>query len=137
MTVGTVALALATYCIIAGADDVVEGRRFEDAIARCGMPIEDHHAGTDTRWIYVKDFGFYDIPFRCMIPFDLNNFLVAGRCLSATHDAHASARSAGPAMAMGQAVGLAAAMAVAENKSEREISVHDLQERLRQWGAPL
>jgi len=118
-------------------EDVLEGKRFEDAIARCGMPIEDHHAGADTRWIYVKDFGYYEIPYRCLIPKDLDNILVAGRCLSATHDAHASARSAGPAMAMGQTAGLAAAMAVAEAKSGREIIIHDLQEKLRQSGAPI
>jgi hypothetical protein len=115
-------------------EDVLEARRFEDAIARCGMPIEDHHAASDTRWVYVKDFGYYDIPYRCLIPRGLNNVLVAGRCLSATHDAHASARSAGPAMAMGQAAGIAAAMAVAQNKTIRDIDVAELQSALREIG---
>jgi glycine/D-amino acid oxidase-like deaminating enzyme len=118
-------------------EDVLEGKRFDDAIARCGMPIEDHHAGSDTRWIYVKDFGYYDIPYRCLIPGGLDNLLVAGRCLSASHDAHASARAAGPAMAMGQASGIAAAQAVAQNKPAREIDVTVLQSLLRQAGAPL
>ena len=116
-------------------EDVLEARRFEDAIARCGMPIEDHHAASDTRWVYEKDFGYYDITYRCLIPRGLNNVLVAGRCLSATHDAHASARSAGPAMAMGQAAGMAAALAVAQSKTARDVDVAQLQTALREIGA--
>jgi ribulose 1,5-bisphosphate synthetase/thiazole synthase len=118
-------------------EDVLKGKRFEDAITRCGMPIEDHHAGSDTRWVYVEDYGFYDIPFRCLIPRGLDNVLAAGRCLSATHDAHASARSSAPAMGMGQAAGLAAAMAFEENKFIHDTDVSALQQRLREWGAPL
>jgi hypothetical protein len=115
-------------------DDVLQGRSFDDVIARCGMPIEDHHAGSDTRWIYVKDFGFYDIPYRCLIPQGLDNVLVAGRCLSASHDAHASARSAGTAMAMGQAVGLAAVRAVQQSKGSRQVEIQSLQQELRTMG---
>jgi len=118
-------------------EDVLKGKRFGDAVARCGMPVEDHHAGSDTRWIYVEDYGFYDIPYRCLIPRGLDNVLIAGRCLSATHDAHASARSSAPAMGMGQAAGLATAMALKENKSVRDIDVSALQQRLRELGAPL
>lgn len=118
-------------------EDVIEGRRFPDAIAQCGQPIEDHSAGRETRWVYVKDYGFYDIPYRCLIPRGLDNVLAAGRCLSATHDAHASARSSATAMGMGQAAGLAAAMAVAVSKSSREVDIKELQQRLRAWGAPL
>jgi hypothetical protein len=99
------------------------------------MPIEDHHAGSDTRWIYVKDFGFYDIPYRCLIPQGLHNVLVAGRCLSASHDAHASARSAGPAMAMGQAAGLAAARAVKLDQTSRQLKIQSVQQKLREMGA--
>ncbi len=118
-------------------EDVVEGRSFEDAVTRCGMPIEDHHAGRDTRWIYVRDYGFYDIPYRCLIPRELDNVLVAGRCLSATHDAHASARSAAPAMGMGQAAGAAASLALEGGLNVRQIDVPALQGKLRAWGAPL
>ncbi len=119
------------------AEDALEGRRFEDAIARCGMPIEDHHAGSDTRWEYVKDDGAYDIPYRCLIPRGLDRVLVAGRCLSATHDAHASARSSATAMGMGQAAGIAAAMALEQNLGARAVDVTALQNRLRKLGAPL
>jgi len=116
-------------------DDVLQGRRFEDVIARCGMPIEDHHAGRDTHWVYVKDFGFYDIPYRCLIPQGLDNVLVAGRCLSASHDAHASARSSGPAMAMGQAAGIAAARAVKFDQTARQVDIASVQKELHSMGA--
>jgi len=118
-------------------DDVLEGHRFEDAIARCGMPVEDHHAGTDTRWVYVKDHSYYEIPYRCLLPQGLDNVLVAGRCLSATHDAHASARSSATAMGMGQAAGIAAAQALDANSSTQDVDVSTVQDILREWGAPI
>lgn len=118
-------------------EDVIDGRKFPDAVIRCGQPIEDHHSGSDTRWVYVRDFGFYDIPYRCLLPQGLENVLTAGRCLSATHDAHASARSSGTAMGMGQAAGIAAAMALEGHTSIREIDIQVLQNKLRALGAPL
>jgi len=116
-------------------DDVLDGKRFPDAVIRCGQPIEDHHSGSDTRWVYVRDHGFYDIPYRCLIPQNLTNVLTAGRCLSATHDAHASARSSGTAMGMGQAAGVAAAIALQTDSTVREIDPDNLQKKLREMGA--
>jgi len=118
-------------------EDVLDGKRFLDAVVLCGQPIEDHHAGKDTQWMYVKDNGVYDIPYRCLVPRRLDNVLTAGRCLSATHDAHASARSSGTAMGMGQAAGIAAAMALNHTKQVRNIDVSLLQNKLRQTGAPI
>ena len=92
------------------ADEILAATRFSDQIARCGAPIEEHHAGDDTRWVYLDDGATYGIPFRTLQPRGLDNVLVAGRCFSATHDAHASARSMGTCMAMGQAAGTAAAL---------------------------
>ena len=95
-------------------DEVLGGRRFDDEIALCGAPIEDHGAGGDTAWQYVGESGVYGIPYRCLLPAGIEGLLVAGRCFSATHDAHASARSMATCMAMGQAAGTAAAMAAAD-----------------------
>ena len=92
------------------ADEILAGTQFDDQIAHCGAPIEEHHAGEDTRWVYLEDGSTYGIPFRALQPRGLENVLVAGRCFSATHDAHASARSMGTCMAMGQAAGTAAAL---------------------------
>jgi hypothetical protein len=119
------------------ADDVLSARRFDDVIARCGAPIEDHSGGTDTVWKYIPDSGAYDIPYRVLLPQGLENVAVAGRCLSATHEAHASCRSIAQCLAMGQAAGTAAALAAADTGGYRDISVRRLQESLVEAGAIL
>ncbi|MEO8606628.1 MAG: FAD-dependent oxidoreductase [Chloroflexota bacterium] len=116
-------------------EDVLTARKFEDAVAQCGAPIEDHHAGNSTRWEYVPDGGTYDIPYRALLPQNVNNLLVAGRCLSADHDAHASVRSMGQCMAMGQAAGSAAALAARTQITPHDLKIETLQNRLRADGA--
>jgi ribulose 1,5-bisphosphate synthetase/thiazole synthase len=115
--------------------DVVSARKFEDVVAKCGAPIEDHHAGSDTVWQYLPDGETYDIPYRSLVPQKVDGLLVAGRCLSADHDAHASVRSMGQCMAMGQAVGAAAALAVAGKREARAVPKDALQSELRKIGA--
>ena len=118
-------------------DDVLQACRFADEIALCGAPIEDHAAGPDTRWTYVPQSGVYGIPYRCLLPQSVDGVLVAGRCFSATHDAHASARSMATCMAMGQAAGTAAALAAAGGITPRQVNVPSLRESLREGGALL
>ena len=118
-------------------EDVLAGHRFPDDIALCGAPIEDHGPGGGTTWDYVPDGGVYGIPFRTLLPAGLDGLIVAGRCFSATHDAHASARSMATCMAMGQAAGTAAALAVAGWRDPRELDVAVLRDRLRADGAVL
>ncbi len=115
-------------------EDVLGARKFGDAVARCGAPIEEHHAGGDTRWEYLPEGETYDIPFRCLVPATLDGVVVAGRCLSASHDAHASVRSIGQCLAMGQAAGLAAVLAKGE---VRAVATDTLRSRLTDIGAVL
>ncbi len=117
--------------------DVLEARKFDDAIAQCGAPIEDHHAGLDTRWEYLPEGETYQIPYRCLLPQNVPGLVMAGRCLSADHDAHASVRSMGQCMAMGQAAGIAAALAVEKDCLPADVPIAELQARLRQAGAIL
>lgn len=117
--------------------DVLAARQFDDAIAQCGAPIEDHHSGGDTHWEYLPQGETYAIPFRCLMPQKAEGLLVAGRCLSAEHDAHASVRSMGQCMAMGQAAGVAAAMTSGQGLMPRELSIAHLQDTLRGIGAVL
>ncbi|MFP4323611.1 MAG: FAD-dependent oxidoreductase [Anaerolineales bacterium] len=117
--------------------DVLAARDFDDAIARCGAPIEDHHAGNDTKWEYLPDGATYGIPYRCLVPQRVDGVLVVGRCLSAEHDAHASVRSMGQCMAMGQAAGVAARVALDNKLSPREVDTDMLRNRLRETGAIL
>jgi glycine/D-amino acid oxidase-like deaminating enzyme len=118
-------------------EEVLSPARFDDEIALCGAPIEDHHAGGDTEWRYVPDGGVYGIPYRALLPAGLDGMLVPGRCFSASHDAHASARSMATCMAMGQAAGTAAALAVRGGCSPREVGSEALRSRLADGGALL
>jgi len=118
-------------------DDVLSARRFDDAIASCGAPIEDHSGGTDTLWRYIPDSATYDIPFRALLPAALSNVLVAGRCLSSTHGAHASARSIAQCMAMSQAAGTAVALALPLGLPISEVPIPALQKHLVDAGAVL
>jgi hypothetical protein len=119
-------------------DDVLAARQFHDQIGLCGAPIEDHRAGTDTRWTYLPAGSAVGIPFGTLVVRDAVNVLVAGRCFSATHDAHASVRSMAQCMAMGQAAGTAAAMAARERGGVvRAIDVAAMRSRLAADGAIL
>ncbi len=118
-------------------DDVLGARRFDDEIGLCGAPIEDHHGGTDTRWQYLPDGEVVGIPYRALIARDATNVLVAGRCFSATHDAHASVRSMAQCMAMGQAAGTAAGLAAVDGVEPRDVAASRLRDRLRADGAVL
>lgn len=116
-------------------EDVISARKFPDAIARCGAPIEEHGAGGDTKWEYLPDGETVDIPFRALLPREIEGVVAAGRCLSASHEAHASIRSIGQCLAMGQAAGLAAALA--KGGGVRSVNVGELRTRLLEVGAVL
>jgi FAD-dependent oxidoreductase family protein len=119
-------------------DDVVGARQFDDQIGLCGAPIEDHRAGPDTGWAYLPEGSAVGIPYRALVVRDAINVLVAGRCFSATHDAHAAVRSMAQCMAMGQAAGTAAAMAATSDQWEgavRTVAIGALRARLVADGA--
>ena len=124
-------------------DDVVDARRFADTIALGGYRVDIHgyDGGTvynePTRGTQVKDYGSYGIPYRCLVPREVDGLLTAGRCISASHEAQGSCRVIGTCMAMGQAAGLAAALSVRQRCTPRDLSVPPLQEALRQQGARL
>jgi FAD dependent oxidoreductase len=85
----------------------------------------------------VPDGGVYGIPFRCLLPQLVEGLLVAGRCFSATHDAHASARSMGTCMSMGQAAGTAAALAAAAGGVPGGLDAGHLRAHLAEQGVLL
>lgn len=120
-------------------EDVLTARQFDDQIGLCGAPIEDHHggAGDGTTWEYLPEGSAVGIPLATLVVADANNVLVAGRCFSATHDAHASVRSMAQCMAMGQAAGTTAALAVATGGEVRAVGAGRVRDRLRADGAVL
>jgi hypothetical protein len=117
-------------------EDVLRGTRFDDAIARCAYPIDIHDpTGTRGKLVGLESAGWYEIPYRCLVPVRVDNLLVAGRCLSATHEGAASARVIPPVYAMGQAAGTAAAICARERLRPRDLDGRRLRETLRGQGA--
>jgi hypothetical protein len=112
-----------------------------DRILLCGAPIEDHRKGKDgeeeTFWQYIPGEGIYGVPYGTIVPKGSEKVWVAGRCFSATHDAHASCRSMAQTMAMGQAAGLAAALSLDTDTAAAALEVAQLQALLLQTGAIL
>jgi hypothetical protein len=91
-------------------EDVLSGRRFDDAVARAAWPIELWEEGRlGATYEYLPDGATYDIPLRCLQARDVGNLLVAGRAMSATHEALGSARVIGTCLAVGAAAGAVAA----------------------------
>ncbi len=118
-------------------DDVLSARQFADQIGLCGAPIEDHVPGTGTVWEYLPEGTTVGIPLSTLVPKDGVNAMVAGRCFSATHDAHASIRSMAQCMAMGQAAGTAAALAAEGDGQVRRVGFAEVRARLAADGAVL
>jgi len=117
------------------ADDLIEGRTFPDVVAMGGYHIDIHRpSGT---WVESRNVEAYGIPFRCLVARGLDGLLMAGKCLSATHEAVASTRVIPICMAQGQAAGTAAALAVRAGASVRELDVSRLQDALIAQGAEL
>ena len=117
-------------------NDVEIGASFEDAVVKKAWFLIDIHnpTGGGQAEKQAKSPEAYDIPYRCLLPLDVENLLTAGRCISGTHRAHASYRVMGIAFATGQAAGTAAALSSQTGKSLRELDVHVLQEALKEQG---
>jgi hypothetical protein len=120
------------------ADDILSARKFDDVIARSSYPVDIHNPrGSGTLLKRLPPGEFYEIPLRCLIPTSLENVLVAGRCISGTHEAHSSYRVMPTSMATGQAAGVCAALAVLKGSVPREIPFEQVQRELIRQGARL
>ncbi len=122
-------------------EDCMAGKIFEDTVLLCGAPLEDHRKETggeeETRWEYIPNAGVYGVPYQTLIPRGSTTAWVAGRCFSATHDAHASCRSMAQTMSMGQAAGMAAALSLVTDSGANEVNIQKLGKQLIQAGAIL
>jgi hypothetical protein len=120
------------------AEDVLACRQFQDAIARGSYPIDIHDPrGKGTVLRRLPAGGAYDIPLRCLIPEQVERILLAGRCISGTHEAHSSYRVTPIAMATGHAAGICAAIAAATNQRPRNVDHRAVQAELIRQGANL
>ncbi|MDR7486429.1 MAG: FAD-dependent oxidoreductase [Armatimonadota bacterium] len=119
-------------------DDVLSARKFDDAVCNAAWPIELHDpAGPDTRRVHLRGDEYYQIPYRCLVPLRVEQLLVAGRCLSSTREGNGSARVMAYAMAMGEAAGAAAVMALSAGCSVREVDARALRAELERAGVVL
>lgn len=116
-------------------DDVIGRRKRKDGIVRCPWPIE-LHSGDKPKLEWLLD-DYYEIPFDALVPRDGENLIVAGRCLSAEHEALASARVTAQCFGYGHAAGLAVAEALRSGRALKEISGEEIRERLNAQGARL
>ncbi|MBS1815952.1 MAG: FAD-dependent oxidoreductase [Acidobacteria bacterium] len=117
-------------------DDVLNRARFDDAIAVASYPI-DIHRPTDDGCTLEWSGDCYDIPYRSLVPLEVDNLLVAGRCISTTHEAMAAIRVMATCMAMGEAAGRAAAICAQKNIRPEDMDVKALQKELLAHGAYL
>jgi hypothetical protein len=117
-------------------DDIRERRSAPDVVVLGAGRLDRHPVfppGQHTRHVVAP----YDIAFRTLLPCNVENLLVAGRCHSATSEALASSRLTATAMGMGQAAGVAAALATRAETTPRDVPIAQLQATLREQGAIL
>lgn len=121
------------------ADELSAGKRFPDVIVHDALFIVDIHNpdGAGQAEDKIQYCQPYDLPYRCFLPKGLEGLMVAGRCISGTHRAHASYRVMSICMAMGEAVGIAAALSVQNGCTPRQLDVTLLQKTMTDKGIVL
>jgi hypothetical protein len=117
-------------------EDLAAGRRFDDAVTSCTFCVDVHEPapGAGLPSGHNMPMKPYEIPYRCLVPEGLDGLLVGGRCISGSHIAHASYRVTGNCMAMGQAAGLAAAMALGRGCAPGNLPGAELRDELTRRG---
>ena len=118
-------------------DEVLGAAKFDDGIARGSYDVDIHNpAGTGTVIKRLPPGEAYDIPYRCLTPLGFDNLLIAARCISSDHGAHSSLRVMPIVMAIGEAAGCAAEMAL-EGNDTRAVDIGELREKLVARGASI
>lgn len=116
--------------------DCREFKKFEDSIAASNYEIDIHNPeGSGTSHYFFPEGEYYTIPYRSLIPLGADNLLVAGRCISSDHGAQASYRIMPVVCCIGEAAGVAVAIAKANCSGVRDVPVDDLQDILKRRGA--
>jgi len=143
--------------------DVVQAVKYDDSVARCGYWIDIHcplglvekgsvhlcsvncsrkdcymltdYADQLPDELYPPDGEWFDIPYRTLVPKQIDGLLVSGRCISADYQAMSAMRVMGPCMATGEAAGTAAGMAANACIRPRSVDVAELRSSLESTGA--
>lgn len=111
-------------------EDAINGARFDDAVAwRSGW--------LDVGFVRVTQMKVHQVPYRALVPSQVNGLLAAGRCISTTHAGMSAGKSMGNCFATGHACGIAGALACEQGKNPRDLDVKEIQRRLTQDGVDL
>lgn len=117
-------------------EELKDCTRFDDAIAAGNYDVDIHNpSGAGTSHYYFKEGEYYTIPYRSLQPLGANNLLVAGRCISSTHEAQASYRIMPIVTTLGEAAGVAAAVAAKQDATVADADIREIQSILKQNGA--
>ena len=109
---------------------------FEDSIACGNYDIDIHNpAGTGTSHHYIPQGKYYQIPYRSLVPADCSNLLIAGRCISADHEAQAAIRIMPIVCCLGEAAGTAAAVSAKDQVTPANADIRKIQQILTDNGA--
>lgn len=120
------------------ADDLLDSRVPEDSILLAANSVDVHGRFGPTSNEYVPIKGdYYGVPYRSLLPKGVEQLLIAGRCVSADSTAAGAIRVMPPCMGMGQAAGIAAALAVKESTTVRKVDAQTIRTRLKENGAYL
>ena len=115
-----------------------ERTKFDDAIARCNYPIDIHSpTGSKTEIVSIPNDEYYEIPYGCIVPKDIENLTVGGRPISVDVAVHSSMRVMPPACSVGQAAGMAASTAAKKNCAPKELDGCEIRKKLKEAGAYL
>lgn len=118
------------------AEDVLSMKHFDDAVVVAGYPVDIHHSkGGDCTMLFTAD--AYDIPYRVLVPEKVEGLLVAGRCSSMNHEAMAGTRVMSTCMALGEAAGTAARVALEAGVLPSAVDVAAVRAELLENGAYL
>lgn len=113
--------------------DVRGNGRFDDAIGLCNSPVDVHEPGGSRAIMDHVGIG-YGIPWRTLVPLDVDNILVAGRCISVDAIAFGSTRNVPACTMTGEATAIAAALAAKRNVPTSAITASEVQARLKELG---
>ncbi len=111
---------------------------FEDTIALGNYDIDIHNpTGKGTSHYFFKKGEYYRIPYRSLLPKEYDNLLVAGRCISATHEAQASIRIMPICACLGEAAGTAIGVAYNSSQTTHTVDIKKVRQKLTESGAAL
>ncbi len=118
------------------AEDCLYPTRFPDRIAKSSYPVDVHNpSGVGVTLKKLPPGEYHDLPYRCLVPLQVDDLLVAGRCISATFEAQAAIRIEPTCRAMGEAAGTAAALCLERECTPRALSAEVLLGKLAENGA--